>query len=191
MAGRTLPEWFSEFAQRPGVVAAMAIGNLIPVIGAVFIGIGVMWGWGTSSMFAPLIAIITAFAMLIFLRVALDPEMGPRAATLVKSRLGFADLKPLPKQPSQAPTRAPPCRTRRHLIIYANFGSTKKPSKTSTAICSKQSRQYLEWKRFLLKPFRMANLISAMKAIWTIGTRNYWEHWKVLIMLLPIALART
>lgn len=62
------------------------IQYVLPVIP----GIYVFWKWGTDVMFGPIIAILTALVALLAIRIAIDPDVGPRVWQWVLSRFGGA-----------------------------------------------------------------------------------------------------
>ena len=66
------------------------LAGLASIVGGVGGGVYVFWQWGTTHMLGPLVAILTAFAAFVCVRVALDPEMGPRAMAHLKSKLGLS-----------------------------------------------------------------------------------------------------
>jgi hypothetical protein len=79
------------------------VGQSLSGVGALVAGGYVAWQYGSKYMLGPLAAVLTAFAAFVCLRIALDPDWAPRAAMLLKQKLGYPILPAptvLPHQPA-------------------------------------------------------------------------------------------
>lgn len=137
-------ERIQSLANHPIIKRLSALGTLSNAwagLFAVLSGLGVLWAWGSTSMLAPMVAILTGLVAFLTLRVLLDPELGPKTVTLLKSRLG---IRGEPSSPSPAAVTHPPYQPPHnpHLPVWLGMRDV-------LTDCDKRVREIVEEQRAL------------------------------------------